>query len=319
MLQQHRVVAMFSLGLMVACAGAAYGQAYPSRPVRIVTTSAGGGNDLVARLVASGITGPLGQQVVVENRPSGWFSGEMVQKAPPDGHTLLLAGTTFSVATLFSKAPYDPIRDFAPITLISSEPSVLTVHPSVPAKTVKELIALAKAKPGELNYTSQGVGSSNHLAGALFTSMAGVNIVHVPYKGAAQAVVDLVAGQVHMRFGSAAPVLAHIKAGKLRAIAVTGAAPSAFFPGLPTIAATVPGYESVSSTVMFAPARTPDAIVRRINQETVRFLNTPEAKEKLTGVGQEVVASTPEHLATSMKNELTQLGKLIKEMGIRAD
>ena len=319
MLRARSFVAMFSVCTLSLGASAVFGQAFPSKPVRIVTTSAGGGNDLVARLVANGITGPLGQQVIVENRPSGWFSGEMVQKAPPDGHTLLVAGTTFSVATLFSKAPYDPIKDFSPITLISSEASVLTVHPSVPIKTVKDLIALAKAKPGELNYTSQGVGSSNHLAGALFTSMTGTNIVHIPYKGAAQAVVDMVAGQVQMRFGSATPVVAHIQNGKLRAIAVTGSKPSSFFPGLPTIAETVPGYESISSTVMFGPAKVPDAVVKRLNQETVRYLQTPEAKEKLVNVGQEVVASTPEHLANSMKNELNQLTKLIKEMGIKPE
>ena len=300
-------------------AGVAWGQSYPHKPVRIVTTTAGGGTDFLARIIGQGISGPLGPPVVIDNRPAGFIPGQIVAMAPPDGYTLLVSGTTFYVATLLQKSPYDPIAGFAPISLVSLEPNILVVHPSVAANSVKELIALAKAKPGVLNYSSQGPGSPSHLAAELFNSMAGVNLVHIPYKGVPQVLADLLSGQVQIRFGSLGPVVPHAKSGKLRALAVTGTQQSALFPGLPTVAATVPGYEMTSGAFIFAPAKTPAAVVNRLNQEVVRVLNHPETKEKVFSSGQEIVASSPQELAAYLKSDMERIGKVIKDVGIKAE
>src|SRR5262245_36436616 len=268
-------VAVATLGTNVTCA-----QDFPSKPIRIVTAGAGTGSDFVARLIGQGISGPLGQQVIVDNRPSGVIQGEIVSRASPDGYTLVIIGGGLWIGPLLYSTPYDGIRDFTPITIVSREPSLLVVHPSLPAKSVKELIALAKARPGQLNWASSGTGSSGHLAGELFKSLADINSVRIPYKGTSFSLVALVAGEVQLQFSSPLAIAGQLKSGKLRALGVTSAQPSALAPGLPTVAATVPGYEAVGMTGVFAPAKTPANVVNRLNQEMVRVLSTPDVREK---------------------------------------
>ena len=320
MFTTRHVAGLLSIGLLGLSASGVPAQDYPNKVIRIMVTSLpGGGTDFTARVVAQGIAAPLGQSIIVDNRPSGFLTGQLVMQAPPDGYTLMMAGSTFALGTLMQKAPYDPIKDFTPISLVSTEPNVLVVHPSLPVKSVKELIALAKSRPGDLNYVSNALGSSGHLASELLKSMAKVNIVNVIYKGSAHSILDLIAGEVHMRIGSLGPVVPHVKTGKLKALAVTGSKPSTLVPGLPTVAETLPGYESSSRVAMFAPARTPAAIITRVNQETVRYLNTAEAREKIFKSGQEIAASSPEELTAALKNELTQMGRLIKDLGLRSE
>ncbi len=297
------------------------GAAYPYKPIRIVTSAVGGGSDFVSRLIAQGISGPLGQQVIVENRAGGVIPGDVVVKSLPDGYTLLLTSSTLWLASfLQDKVPFDPIKDFAPITVAASSPGVLVLHPSVAANTVNELIALAKAKPGALNYASAATGTANHLAAELFKYMAGVNIVRVSYKGGAAQMADLISGLVHMTFGTAGTVAPHVKSGKLKALAVTSAEPSQLFPKLPTIAVSgLPGYESVVIHAIFARAQTPAPILGRLNQEIVRVLQRADLKDKLLNSGVETVGSTPEQCAAVVRSERARMGKMIKEAGIREE
>lgn len=307
-------------GIMAMSAGTACGQNYPNKPVRIVTAGVGGSPDFVSRVIAQGISGPLGQQVYVENRSSGLIPAETVSRAPPDGYTLLVTSNSMWILTLMQAAPFDPATDFAPVTLACMAPSILVVHPSVPAKSVKALIALAKARPGELNYASSVTGTASHLAGELFKLMAGVNIVRVPYKGAGLATRDLISGQVHLSFFTATSVTPHVKSGRLRALAVTSATPFELFPNLPTIAsAGLPGYEVTSMYAVFAPPKTPESIITRLNREIVQFLKTPAAKSRLVNAGSEVVANLPEQLEAAMKSDMARMRKLITQAGIRAD
>ncbi len=292
----------------------AFAQDYPSKYVRILTSAAGGGGDSLARLLAQGLSKTMGQQFIVENR--GIQSAIEVAKAQPDGYTLLFYGSNVWISPLLRKSTWDPVRDFAPITFAADGINVLTVNPSVPAKTVAELIALAKAKPGEINFASSAAGSATHLAGELFKAMAGVNIVHIPYKGVAAAYNDLIAGRVQMMIGASSSMTPLIKAGKIRLLAVGNDKPSALFPGTPTVAATVPGYESGFPFAMFAPAKTPTAIINRLSQETGRVLRSPESAEKLANLQLEVVASTPAQLAEKVAADRAKLGKIIKEAGI---
>ncbi|MBI3044492.1 MAG: tripartite tricarboxylate transporter substrate binding protein [Betaproteobacteria bacterium] len=300
-------------------AGPARGQDYPSRPIRLLTTEAGGGGDLVARVIGQGISGSLEQPVVVDNR--GIRSGEIVAKAAPDGHTLMSYGNPLWLAPFLRKnVPYDPVRDFSPITLSVISPNVLVVGPAVAAASVKELIALAKARPGALNHALSGVGSSNHLAAELFRSMAGIDTVHVPYRGAGPALTALIGGHVQIMFPSASSVTPHIKAGRLKALAVTSAEPSALAPGLPTVSASgLPGYESALLLGVFAPAGTPAALITRLNAEIVKVLRASDVKEKLFASGVEIVASSPAQFAARVRSEMDRLGKLIRDAGIRAD
>ena len=304
---------------MVLSAGVVYAQNYPNTFIRIVTTQAGSGNDFTARVIAPAISGGLGQQVIVDNR--GAIAGEVVAKAQPDGYTLLCWGSPLWLAPfLREKVAYDPVKDFAPISLLVTTPNILVVHPSLSVKSVKELIALAKARPGDLNYASPGAGGSVHLAAELFKSMAGVNIVQIGYRGTGQAFTSLISGEVQLMFPNAASVTPHVKSGRLRALAVTSAVPSALAPGLPTVTASgVPGYESLARFGMFAPAKTPEAVVRRLNQEIVRALNMADVKQKLFNSGAEVVGSSPEEFGTTIKSEMARLGKVIKDAGIRAE
>jgi tripartite-type tricarboxylate transporter receptor subunit TctC len=311
--------AIVALLVALACAPAA-AQDQPSRPIRIVTTAVGGGGDFVARLLAQSISGPLGQPVIVDNRSAGVIVGELVSRAPPDGHTLLVNSNSFWTGPLLEKTPYDPIRDFAPITLASAAPNILVVHPSLPVKSVKDLIALAKARPGELNYGSSGTGGSAHLAAELFKYMARVDIVRVPYKGSAPALIDLLGGRVQLMFSTAAPVGPHLKSGKLRALAVSTAKPTALVPGVPTIASSgIPGYEATQMTGVFTSAKAPAAMVARLNQEMVRALGRAEVKEKFLNAGVEPVGSTPQQLAAVMASEFARIGKLVKDAGIRGE
>ena len=313
-------VVLSSVGLMVVSTGVVSGQDYPNRPIRIVTQAAGGGSDFTARIIAQGISGPLGQPVVVDNRSGTSIGPEIVAKSPPDGHTLLLQGASVWIGPLLRKVPFDPVRDFSPITETSKEVSILVVHPSVAANSVKELIALAKAKPGVLNYGSSGAGGTSHLVMELFKSMAGVNIVHVPYKATGPAVVDLLSGQVQVMINSAPALLPHIKSGKLRGLAVSSLEPSALVPGLPTISASgVPGYDAVGITGIWAPANTPGAIINRLHQEIVRVLTRPEVKEQFLSDGGEIVANTPAQFAAIIKSNIAQMSKVIKDSGLKVD
>jgi tripartite-type tricarboxylate transporter receptor subunit TctC len=302
-------------------AGDLAAQNFPVRPIRILTGGAGGGNDVVARLVGAGLTASWGQQVVVDNRPSGVIPGEITAKAQPDGYTLVLSGASFWISPLFlDKPPYDPVRDFTPITLPVSTPNILAVTQSLPVKTVKDLIALAKAKPGELNYATPGTGSSPHLGGELFKAMSGVNIVRINYKSATASMADLIAGQIQMTFGNAASTAPHAKSGRLKALAVTSAQPSPLFPDLPTVAASgLPGYEMLSLFGIFGPARMQDDIVQKLNREIVRVLNREEVRDLLANGGIEVVGSTPAQLGSAVKSEVVKWGKLIKDAGIRSE
>ncbi|MBI3067471.1 MAG: tripartite tricarboxylate transporter substrate binding protein [Betaproteobacteria bacterium] len=314
------VLWMFSAVLMLLGASGACGQGYPTKPIRIVTPGSGGGADFAARLIAPGLTAGLGQRVIVDNRPSAVIPGEIVSKAPPDGYTLLIYGPPFWIGPLLQKTPYDPVRDFQPITAAVRQPNILVVHPSLPVKSVKELIALAKARPGALNYASIATGSSSHLAGELFKAMTGVSLVRISYKGSGAALVALLAGEVELSFANAVSVMGAVRSGKLRALAVTTAQPSPLAPGLPTVAASgLPGYESVIITAVFAPAATPAAIIHRLNREIVAVLNKADIKEKFFNAGSEVVGSSPEELTATIKSEMSRMSKVIKEAGIKAD
>ena len=308
---------LFPAGLLVMGAGMVSAQTYPTKPVRIVTGDVGGGNDFTARVIAQEITGPLGQPVVVDNR-ANVIAFDLVAKAPADGYTLLLQGAPFWLGPLMNKVNYDPVRDFSPITLAIRQPNMIVVHPLLPVKSVKELIALAKAKPGQLNYGAASIGSSSHLAGEHFKSLAGVNIVTIVYKSNTNAVTDAISGQVQVLFISAAFSGPFVKSGRLRALAVTSAEPSPLAPGLPTVAASgLPGYQSTSMAGIFAPAKTPAAIINRLNQEMVQALNRDNVKARLFGANVEAVGGSPEQLAATMKAEIERWGKVIKDAGIR--
>jgi tripartite-type tricarboxylate transporter receptor subunit TctC len=310
------VARMFPVGMLILCAGVASGQNYPNKLIRIVTSSPGSNNDWGARLIAQEITKTLGQSVIVENR--GGLGVEQVAKAPPDGYTLLFYGNTvWLLPFLRDNVPYDPVRDFSTITLAVTSPIVIVVHPSLPVKSLKELIALAKARPGELNYAAGTIGASPHLATELFKAMAGINLVRVPYKGTGPSVIALVGGEVHLMFSGLGSVAPHLKSGRLRALAVATSRPSALVPGLPTVAAAgVPGYEAASIIGMFAPAKTPAAIIHLLNQEIVRALNRADVKELFLNSGAEVVGSSPEEFAATIKSDMARLGKVIKDAGI---
>ncbi len=295
----------------------AFAQDYPNKVVRIVTSEAGGSGDSIARLVAQGLTKGLGQQVIVDSR--GILGADVIAKAPPDGYSLLFYGSNAWISPLVRKTSWDPEKDFAPIMLVVDAVSILVVHPSVPAKTVQELITLAKAKPGELNFASSATGSATHLAGELFKSMTGINIVHIPYKGISVAYNDLIAGRVQMMFGTSGSVSSNVKAGKMRAIAIANGKPSALLPGLPTIASTVPGFDAGIPYAMFAPAKTPTAIINRLNEETGRALKQADISDRLLKLEVEVIASTPAQLAEKVRTDRVQLGKIIRDTGIHED
>ncbi len=315
------VIRVFVTGLALASAGTALAQSFPVKPIRIVTYPPGGGTDFASRLIAQGLTAGSGWQVVVDNRPGGVIQGELLAAAPADGYTLLLNGSSLWLAPFMQdNVPYDPVKDFAPITLAAISPNILVAHPLLPVKSVRELIALAKARPADLNYGSGPTGTPNHLAGELLKVMAGINIVRVNYKGIGPALTALIAGEVQLSLGNPGAVAAFIKARRLKALAVTSAEPSKLFPELLTVAAAgLHGFEVVSIHGIFAPAKTPAAIVSRLNQEIVKTLNHPEVKEKFSVAGTEAVGSSPEQLAAKLKSEMATLGKIIRDSSIRGN
>jgi tripartite-type tricarboxylate transporter receptor subunit TctC len=321
----HRALLRASLLLPLAGTLSVCAQEYPRRAIRLIVPFApGGGNDTVARAIALSASALLGQPVVVDNRAGagGILGAELAAKSPADGYTLFLGGVGSHAVNpnLHAKLPYDPVKDFAPITLIASAPSVLVVHPSVPARTLAEFTALAKASPGRINYASNGNGSSAQLAAVLYESMAGVQMVHVPYKGLAPALVNLLAGEVQAMFSSVVAIVPNIKAGRLRALAVTGKRRVALLPEVPTLDESgVPGYEAGSWYGILAPAGTPPAIVAKLHGAIVDALAQPEVRERLVGEGAEVIGSTPEGFAAHIAAELARLGKLVRAAGIRMD
>ena len=308
------------LAATLLLASFATAQTFPTTPIRIVTGGAGGVLDFSARVIAQELTASMGQQVIVENRPTGVMSGEIVSRASPDGYTLILTGSTLWVIPLLQKVIFDPLRDFAPVTQTVTTPNVAIVHPGVAAKSIRELIAVAKTKPGELNYGTSGVGTANHLAAELFNLMAGVNIVRVNYKSPGAALNEVIAGQLQLMFATAPTVAPLIKSGRLRALAVTSLKPSALVPDLPSIADSgLPGYEMVTINGLLAPARTPAALINKLHAEVVRAMNKAEIKERLFASGVEVVGSTPAELAATIKADSAKIAKLIGDAGMRGE
>jgi tripartite-type tricarboxylate transporter receptor subunit TctC len=313
-------VVLFVCGVAGAAAAA---DNYPTRPVRLVVPFAPGGpSDTLARLLAQKLTDTLGQAVVVDNRgsPGGIVGFEIASRAVPDGYTLLLGGGSGLTQnpSLYKKLPYDAMRDLSPITRIESGPNLLCVHPSVQAKSVQELVALARSKPGQINFASAGTG--NRLASELFKIHAGVDIVNVPYKGTGQAIIDLVAGQVQMMMMNPISALPQVKAGKLRGLAVTTLKRSAAFPDTPTIAESgFPGFEVNSWHGFFAPAKTPAVIVARLNSETLKILAMPDVRDRFAVAGLEPAGTTPQELTAYLRSETDKWAKIIKQVGIKPE
>ena len=299
---------------------AAVGQAWPAKPVRIVATQPGGLTDVTARLLAQALSANLGRQFIVDNR-TALVAVETAAKAPPDGYTILVNGSALWLLPLLrSHVTWDPFRDFMPVTNGVRSPSVLIVHPSLPVKSAAELIKLAKAKPGSLNYAAGTLGATPHLAAELFKYMAGVKMVRIGYKGTGPAVTAVIVGESQVSFPNAGSAMPHVKSGRLKGLAVCSAQPSALAPGLPTVAATgLPGFESVSPQAIFVPAGMPPELVNRLNQEILRVMNAPEIKERFFKTGLEVAGGTPEELAALMKAEVARMGKVIKTVGIREE
>jgi tripartite-type tricarboxylate transporter receptor subunit TctC len=311
------------MGLAVT-AIATHAQPYPTRPIRFIAPYvAGGGVDFVARVVAAKLTEHIGQQVIVENRPGGGtnIGSELVARAAPDGYTLLIGGVPNTVNTIFfRKLPYDVVKDFAPISQMTTAPNILAVHPSLPVRTVKALIALAKTRRGELTFASAGIGSSNHLSGELFRVMAGIDIIHVPYKGGGTAVTDLLAGQVSMYFGTTPSTVPHVRTGKLRALGVTTLKRTRAAPDIPTMAeAALPGFDNAAWHGLMAPAATPAPIIDKLHNEVVRVLRLPEITDRMAAQGVDVIASTPAELAAFIKQDLVKYDKLVKSAGLRIE
>jgi len=312
--------AIFSVVLLVA--GPAQGQAYPTKPIRFVSMGlAGGGTDYAARLIAPELTRALGQTVVVDNRAGEVVPADTVAKSAPDGYTLLMNGSSLLFLPLMrTNVPYDVVKSFAPITLAHQSPTVLAVHPQFPAKSVSELIAIARAKPGELDFGSAGTGSSTHLAAQLFKIMANINVVHVPFKGSSASLTALMGNHVKYMFCTPGSVTPLVASGRLRALAVTTLKPSALFPALPTVAASgLPGYEMVSTNGVLAPAGTPAAIINTLNREIVQILQKKQIRDAFFNAGSEVIGSSPEEFSRTIKSELAKWGKIIKDAGIKAD
>jgi tripartite-type tricarboxylate transporter receptor subunit TctC len=314
-----RQVFVFTL-LFFNCPARVCAQDVTAKLRRIVTIEVGGGNDTVARLAAQGWGNQLNQRVIVENRggASGMIAAETVIKAAPDGNTLLSLSGSLWILPLMQNVPYDPVRDLAPVMLVVTSPNVLVINPALPVKSVREFIALARARPGQLNYATAGTGSGGHLAMELLKSMAAIDIVRIAYKGGAPAMTDLISGQVQVSITSTGTLGGHVKSGRLRALAVTSAQPTALAPGLATIAsAGLPGYELVSTYGIFAPAKTPPAIVTRVNQEIARGLQNADIRERYFNTGSEVVAGSPQEFSAVIQSDIIKLGKLIREANIR--
>jgi tripartite-type tricarboxylate transporter receptor subunit TctC len=318
-----RIIAHSILCMLPFC-GTVEAQPYPARAVRFVVPSApGGGTDITARVVAPKVSEYLGQQVVVENRPGAgtMIGGEMVARAAPDGYTLLVGISTLAInPAMYRKVPYDALRDFAPITQLVTTANMLVVHPSLPARSVKDLIAFARARPGQIQYASAGVGTNPHLSVELFLSMAKLRMVHVPYKGSGQGIVDVVAGHVPVMMPSVPTALVQTKSGRLRGLGVTGAKRSGAAPDVPTIdEAGLPGYEASQWFGMLAPTGTPREILTRLHAEITRALRADDVRSRLTGEGLEPVGSKPEEFAAFIRSETTKWAKVVKDAGIQPE
>jgi len=318
----------FAIHLSALCLGASaaalHAQTYPAKPVRIIVAYPPGGTvDFMGRIIATKLSEIFKQQVIVDNRPGGGtvIGTELVARATPDGHTLLMANISFGAnPALHAKLPFDTVKDFAPVSLVALLPSFLVVHPSLPVKSVRELVALAKAKPGELSYASAGNGSLLHLTMERFKSVAGMNIAHIPYKGAAPALSDVLGGQLAIMFIPGPPALAHIKAGRIRALGVTSARRLPLLPEVPTIAESgYPGFELYDWEGVIAPANTPAQIIARLNAEINKILTTPEVKEHILSQGANATGSTPDELAQRIKNEVAIWTDVVKKSGMRID
>jgi tripartite-type tricarboxylate transporter receptor subunit TctC len=314
--------------LAPVAAQAAYAQAekpwQPQRPIRLIVAQAAGGNaDFVARALSVELTKTFGQQVVVDNRPgaSGIIAAQMTVNAPPDGSTIMLVGSAFGTnPSVFRKLPYDPLRDLAPVTLASNAPNILVVYPGLPVKTAQDLIALARAKPGKLNFGSSAAGGAGHLSGELFKLMTNTDITHIPYKGAAAALTDLIAGQIDLDFASMPSVMGHVRSGRVRAIAVTSSKRSPTVPEIPTlIESGLPGFESGAWQGIFLPARTPNSVVMTFNREIVRAVYLPELRKQLSAEGGEPVGSAPDEFAVWLRAEIARWAKVVKAANLYAD
>lgn len=324
MVVTHNAVALAFFGLIAAALPPAYAQEFPVKPVRmIVPFPPGAGPDIVSRTIGQKLAERWKQQLVVDNRPGagGNIAVELAAKSAPDGYTLILVSNHFtSNPSLFRKVPYDPVRDFAPVTMAAFTPNILLVHPSLPVKSVKDLVRLAKSRPGELNVSSGGNGSVGHLAAEMFKTAAGVGMVHVPYKGPVAAVTALISGESSLGFLIAGAALPHVKAGKLRAVAVTGKNRSPAAPELPTVAeAGVPGYEIVAWQGVFAPAGTPPAIINKLGDDIIAVLRMNEIQQALSRQGLETIAGTATELGAYVKEDQVKWARIIKQANVRID
>ena len=316
---------LFLLGCVCLSSFNAYAQTYPSKPVRIIVMYGPGSTiDIIARLISPKMTESLGQPVIVENRPGagGAIGMDMAAKAVPDGHTLTIGATGPSVTNplLYPKTPFDPLRDFSYVSQLATGPAVIAVHPSVPVKTLKDLVALAKVRPGQLNYGTPGVGTSPHLAGELFKMVSATNIVHIPYKGNAEAITDLLGGQISIVFTGVPPVVPLTQAGKVKLLATTGVKRIPALPNLPTIAEA--GYAGAGMSIWYglaAPAGTPREIVTRLNKEMIRIMALPDIKERFVQLGAEPTTSTPEEFTALVREELAKWRKVIRAAGIKVE
>ena len=313
--------------LLIRATGALAQQdaAYPVKPIRIIVPSApGSGPDIMARAIGQKLNESLGQPIVVDDKPGagGIIGSEAAAKSAPDGYTLIMAnaGSHAVNASLYAKLPYDPVKDFAPITLVAVAPNILIVHPTLPARTAKDLIALARTRPGELTFGSGGNGSTAHLSGELFRTMAGINVVHIPFKGSPAAVIGVIAGQIVMAFPNIPPALPHVRSGKLKALAVTTAKRSAALPDLPTIAESgLPGYEATAWFGVLAPAGTSSAIIAKLNSAIVKSVHVREMRERLSAEGTEAVGNTPEQFAQIIKTDIAKWAKVVKASGAKPE
>lgn len=313
-------LALGAAALAALAAGAAVAQEYPVKPIRFIV---GAAPDVLPRLVGQKLSERWGQQVIVDRRPAagGIIAGEAAAKSPPDGYTwLLTTGAYPTLVGLYPKLPFDFARDFEPVSLLASIPFLLVVHPSLPANSVGDLLKIARARPGELNYASSGNGTTAHLAGEMFKSMAKVKITHVPYKGTVEGLMDVIGGQVHMMFAIMQAGYPHVKSGKLKALAVSGAKRSTAAPDFPTISESgVPGYEFTSWNGVHVPAGTPRAVIARIHGELVRTVAMPDVRERMVSLGMEVAGSTPDELGALVRSDIAKWGRVIKEAGVKVD
>jgi tripartite-type tricarboxylate transporter receptor subunit TctC len=320
----HRRQFLIAAGALLAAPLARAQGAFPSKPIRIIVpASPGGAADILSRTIAQKLSDTWGQQVLVDNRTgaAGIIGAEAAAKAPNDGYTIMMgfAGVIAVNPSLYKILPYDSVKDFAPVTLVAMSPLMLVVHPAVPAYSVDELIALAKAKPGQLNFASTGSGSTQHLSAELFKSMADINMTHIPYKGSSLAYPDLLAGNVSLMFENMLSMLPNAKSGKVRALAVTGTKRSAAMPEVPTVAESVPGFSAVGWYGVLAPAGTDATIVNKLSAEINRILKLPEVSERLSSLGAEPTGSTPDEFAAHIRTEIAKWGKVVRESGARIE